>query len=193
MHANHKTSLATALLISVGSTTAWAQATPDAGSLQRQIEQDLKAAPAQRAQPGVKTPRTLAPAAAGAATIAVSRFAFEGNTRLSAEQLGAIVEPYQGAQYDLDQLRQIADIVADAYREAGWLVRVGLPKQEVKDGLVTLQITEARFGKVVVQGSQSRVDPAVLQAMVDAAQASGQPIQLSASTAHCCCSTTFRA
>lgn len=177
MHANHKTSLATALLISVGSTTAWAQATPDAGSLQRQIEQDLKAAPAQRAQPGVKTPRTLAPAAAGAATIAVSRFAFEGNTRLSAEQLGAIVEPYQGAQYDLDQLRQIADIVADAYREAGWLVRVGLPKQEVKDGLVTLQITEARFGKVVVQGSQSRVDPAVLQAMVDAAQASGQPIQ----------------
>lgn len=156
---------------------AWAQTAPDAGALQRQIEQDLQAAPVPRAQPSVKTPRTLAPAAADAATLTVSRFAFEGNTRLSAEQLAEIVAPYQGATYDLAQLRQIADIVADAYREAGWLVRVGLPKQEVKDGVVTLQITEATFGKVTVQGSQSRVDPAVLQAMVAAAQATGEPVQ----------------
>jgi hemolysin activation/secretion protein len=179
MHSNPKTSLVTALLIAVGSSSAQAQAqaTLDAGALQKQIEQGLKAAPASASQPAAKSPRTLTPAAAGAATIVVSRFAFEGNTLLSPEQLAEIVAPYQGAQYDLAQLRQIADIVADAYREAGWLVRVGLPKQEVKDGLVTLQITEARFGKVVVQGSQSRVDPAVLQAMVAAAQAPNEAVQ----------------
>lgn len=177
MHANHKTSLATVLLISLGSGTAWAQTTPDAGALQKQIEQDFKAAPAPAPQPAAKAPRALAPAAAGAATIAVSRFAFEGNMLLSAAQLAEMVAPYQGAQYDMNQLRQIADIVADAYREAGWLVRVSLPNQEVKDGIVTLQITEARFGKVVLQGSQTRVDPAVLQAMVAAAQAPGEVVQ----------------
>ena len=177
MHANHKTSLATVLLISLGSGTAWAQTTPDAGTLQKQIEQGLKAAPAPAPQPAAKAPRALTPAAAGAATIAVSRFAFEGNTLLSAAQLAEMVAPYQGAQYDMNQLRQIADIVADAYREAGWLVRVSLPKQEVKDGIVTLQITEARFGKVVLQGSQTRVDPAVLQAMVAVAQAPGEVVQ----------------
>lgn len=177
MHANHKTSLATVLLISLGSGTAWAQTTPDAGTLQKQIEQGFKAAPAPAPQPAAKAPRALTPAAAGAATIAVSRFAFEGNTLLSAAQLAEMVAPYQGAQYDMNQLRQIADIVADAYREAGWLVRVSLPKQEVKDGIVTLQITEARFGKVVLQGSQTRVDPAVLQAIVAAAQAPGEVVQ----------------
>lgn len=178
MHSNPKTSLVTALLITVGSSTVWAQATPDAGALQKQIEQGLNAVPAQAPHPSAKAPRTLVPAAAGAATIAVSRFAFEGNTRLSAEQLAAIVAPYQGDKYDLNQLRQIADIVADVYREAGWLVRVSLPKQEVKEGIVTLQITEATFGKVTVQGSQSRVDPAVLQAMVEAAQAPGEAVQV---------------
>lgn len=178
MHANHKTGLAAALLISVGSTTAWAQATPDAGTLQRQIESGLKAAPSPVPQTAAKAPRTLAPAAEGAATLSVSSFAFEGNTRLSAEQLAGIVAPYQGAMYDLNQLRQIADIVSDAYREAGWLVRVSLPKQEIKDGVVKFQITEATFGKVIVQGVQSRLSLAALQAMVEAAQAPNEPVQV---------------
>jgi hemolysin activation/secretion protein len=177
MHANQKTGLAAALLMSVWGAAAWAQTTPDAGAIQRQIEQELKTAPVQRTQPAAKAPRTLSPAREGAVTLVVNSFAFEGNTRLSAEQLAAIVAPYQGRQYEFDQLRQIADIVADAYREAGWLVRVSLPKQEVKDGVVKLQIVEAAFGKTLVQGSQTRVDPAVLQAMVNAAQTTGQPVQ----------------
>lgn len=177
MHSNQKHGLATALILSLCGTVVQAQATTDAGTLQKQIEQGLKAAPAPARQPAAKAPRALTPAAAGAATIAVSRFAFEGNTLLSAAQLAEMVAPYQGAQYDMNQLRQIADIVADAYREAGWLVRVSLPKQEVKDGIVTLQITEARFGKVVLQGSQTRVDPALLQAIVAAAQAPGEVVQ----------------
>jgi len=177
MHANQKSGLAAALLMSFWGTAAWAQATPDAGAIQRQIEQDLKAAPVQKTQAVPKTARALGPAREGATALSVERFAFEGNTRLSAEQLAAIVAPYQGRQYDLDQLRQIADVVADAYRDAGWLVRVSLPKQEVKDGVVTLRVVEAAFGKTIVQGRQSRVDPTTLQAMVDAAQASGQPVQ----------------
>jgi hemolysin activation/secretion protein len=177
MHANQKSGLAAALLMSFWGTAAWAQTTPDAGAIQRQIEQELKAAPVQRTQPTAKAPRTLSPAREGAGTLAVNSFVFEGNTRLSADQLAAIVAPYQGRQYELEQLRQIADIVADAYREAGWLVRVSLPKQEVKDGVVKLHIVEAAFGKTIVQGSQTRVDPAMLKAMVEAAQTTGQPVQ----------------
>ena len=177
MHANHKSGLATALLIMAWGTGAGAQTAPDAGALQGQIEQGLKALPQQRPQVVPKVARTLSPVREGAATLAVSSFAFEGNTRLSAEQLAAIVAPYQGRQYDVDQLRQIADVVADAYRGAGWLVRVSLPKQAVKDGVVTLHIVEATFGKALMQGKQTRMDPASLQAMVEAAQSTGQPVQ----------------
>ena len=177
MHANQKSGLAAALLLSVWGPAAWAQTAPDAGSIQRQIEQDLKTSPVQRAQPTTKASRALSAPREGAAVLAVNRFVFEGNTRLSADQLAAIVAPYQAGQYDFDQLRQIADIVADAYRDAGWLVRVSLPKQEVKDGVVKLQIIEATFGQTIVQGRQSRVDTATLQATVEAAQATGQAVQ----------------
>jgi len=177
MHANQKSGLAAALLLSVWGPAAWAQTAPDAGSIQRQIEQDLKTSPVQRAQPTAKAPRALSAPREGAAVLAVNRFVFEGNTRLSSDQLAAIVAPYQAGQYDFDQLRQIADIVADAYRDAGWLVRVSLPKQEVKDGVVKLQIIEATFGQTIVQGRQSRVDTATLQATVEAAQATGQAVQ----------------
>ena len=37
MHANQKSGLAAALLMSVWGASAWAQATPDAGAIQRQI------------------------------------------------------------------------------------------------------------------------------------------------------------
>jgi len=177
MHANEKSGLATVLLMSFCGAAAWAQATPDAGSIQRQIEQDLKTAPAQTTPAEPKAARALSPAREGDTTVSVERFAFEGNTLLSAEQLSATVTPYQGRQYSLDQLRQIADIVADAYRDAGWLVRVSLPRQQVSNGVVTLKIVEANFGKTIVQGQQSRVSPEMLSAMVQAAQPVGQPVQ----------------
>jgi hypothetical protein len=59
MHANQKSGLAAALLLSVWGPAAWAQTAPDAGSIQRQIEQDLKTSPVQRAQPTAKAPRAL--------------------------------------------------------------------------------------------------------------------------------------
>lgn len=51
-----------------------------------------------------------------------------------------------------------------------------LPKQEVKNGVVKLQIVEAKFGATVIQGTQSRVPPEFLSQAIQNAQAPGQHI-----------------
>lgn len=161
----------------LGATQAGLASAQDAGALQKQIEQDLKAAPAAREELKPKAAPTLGTARPGAVTVTVQRFEFRGNTRLDTVQLQALVAPYLKQTLDFDQLRRIAEIVGDAYRQAGWIVRVILPPQDIRDGVVTLEIVEATFGKPVIRGSQSRVAPQYIERLVTRAQPAGEPVQ----------------
>jgi hemolysin activation/secretion protein len=152
---------------------AQAQTPPDAGRLQQQIEREQ--------QPLL--PPKLPPAAAilpprmralSGQTLTVTQFRFVGNTRLTAQQLGAAVAPYLNREVDFSQLEAAASAVAKAYRDAGWVVRTYLPAQDIAAGVVTIQVVEAVFGKVVLQGSGARlVNPEVVLRMFEAQQPSG--------------------
>ena len=152
---------------------AQAQTPPDAGRLQQQIE---------REQQPVLPPK-LPPAAAilppkmralSGQTLAVAQFKFAGNTRLTAGQLGAAVAPFLNREVDFSQLEAAASAVASAYRDAGWVVRAYLPAQDIAAGVVTIQVVEAVFGKVVLDGPAARwVKPAVVLAIFEAQQQRG--------------------
>lgn len=134
------------LALLVACPIAFAQVAPDAGALMRQAEQSLKAAPA----PSLQLNRPSIVAAqpkAGEATIQVSRFEFVGNKTLSSEALTQALEPFLNRPLSFTQLQQAADAVASTYREAGWVVRAYLPKQTTQNGVVTIQVTEAVYGK----------------------------------------------
>lgn len=159
---------------------AFAQQPPDAGALQQQIERDLQ-------RPLPEAPRPLAPvapeapAAPAGVTVTVSRFAFVGNTQFSEAKLQAVVARFVGRPLSFAELQGVAAAVAEAYREAGWIVRVFLPQQELVDGgVVTIQIVEARFGEVRLQPQASdlrlRVDEARLRGTVLAAQPKGAAV-----------------
>lgn len=77
-------------------------------------------------------------------------------------------------------MQNAAIAVADAYRRAGWVVRAYLPQQDVTGGTVTIEVIEARFGAVRVQGSHARISTSRLKGMVDAAQRPGQPVNADA-------------
>ncbi len=150
-----------------------AQTPPDAGTLQQQIEREQQ----------LQLPPKLPPAAAAlppqmraltGQVLTVTQFKFVGNTRLTAEQLGAAVAPFLNRAIDFAQLEAAATAVAKAYRDAGWVVRSYLPAQEIKDGVVTIQVVEAVFGKVVFTGSASRwVKPEVVRKIFESQQPSG--------------------
>jgi len=169
-----------------------AEAAPDAGSVLQQIQQNIKAQPS-GSDSQTATRLTPGQPKSGAVTVRVERIDFQGNTLLSTDQLNAVVAPWVQRDLDYAELRKITAVVSAAYREAGWMASVSLPRQEIRDGLIQLQIVEAKFGKTVVQGDQKRVSPSGWRLMSRKRKRQVKLFHPSASTAHCCCSTRCRA
>lgn len=171
-----------ALLLALGlvSEPTYAQTKPDAGSLQQGIERERRPT-----LPRTRSPeRRVDPAAMDSltgTTLTVKGFHFSGNTLLSVEQLTPVVAGFLGRVLDFTELSQAAVVVAEAYRAAGWIVRVYLPQQEILDGIVTLQIVEAVFGGTRFDGAPPRrIAPSRLIAGVEAEQAKGAPLNAEA-------------
>jgi hemolysin activation/secretion protein len=153
---------------------AQAQTTPDAGSLLQQIERERGAQLPKRMAPD-KPAEPAAMRALDGASVTVTEFRFVGNTLLTTTQLGTALGEYRNRPLDFNQLQAAAAAVANAYREAGWVVRAYLPKQDITEGVVTIQIVEAVFAGGVLEGDKpKRFDVANLLARIEASQAQGQ-------------------
>ena len=153
-----------------------AQVNIDAGSLLRQTERDL-AAP--MPTPGLQAPSSgpSRQAKPSDATVQVRGFTLVGNTLLSTEELRKALAPFTDRVMTLAQLKDAADWVTTTYREAGWMVRAFLPQQEIKDGIVTIQIIEAIFGGASVQGAEpKRIEASRLVRMAQSQLESGKPL-----------------
>lgn len=121
---------------------AWAQYVPDAGSLMRQTEQMLRL----KTQPlSVPKREPLPPAMVINETtlVTVSRFKFNGNKLLTADQLQAVVLPFVDKALDAHALKHLTDAVSEAYRQTGWLVEAYIPRQDLQGGEMILQVIES--------------------------------------------------
>lgn len=154
-----------------------AQTPPDAGQLRQQIERTLP--------PTLPPPPTPAPAPAPppppmqalAGKVLVQQFRFAGNTLVPTSALETALAPWTNRELDFSQLQEVAAAAAALYRDAGWVVRAYLPRQEIIDGVVLIQIVEASFGGVRIEAAPGvRVSSERLQKIVLASQASGQPV-----------------
>ena len=112
----------------------------------------------------------------GGATVTVTEFRFIGNTLLTNLQLAPAVAGFMRHPIGFSQLQDAAVAVANAYRQSGWVVRAYLPKQEITDGVVTIQVIEATFGSTQVEGGGTRVSAARLTNIITAAQERGAPL-----------------
>ena len=155
---------------------AWAQALPDAGSIRQQIEPSRAlplppAAPPQRVAP---TPEIKPPVGM---TVNVKSFQLSGHRLLSAEELMPALAEFVGRTLDFAGLQRATDAVAAAYRESGWLARVYLPEQDISEGTITLQVVEARFAGLRMEGEPSkRVLSSDIQAFFEEQQKTGEPL-----------------
>jgi len=175
MTINQKMVLKAVALVAAAYGTCVNAQTVDSGSLLRQTESLPKQLPLQ------STPlREVAPAPLeqlDEATVTVSAFAFSGNQRLAQDKLAVVVAPFLNKSLTFAQLKNAADAVTAAYREAGWVVRTYLPKQDISNGVVTLQVVEAVFGKVSIDAPEpQRIKPEIFTAIAQAAQGVDQPL-----------------
>lgn len=85
----------------------------------------------------------------------VNRYQVEGNSILPAAEIERILAPYARNGSDFGTLQQAVEALEQAYRSRGYhAVKVLLPEQELKGGVVRIAVFEVRIGTVTVEGNQ---------------------------------------
>ncbi|TDP63271.1 hemolysin activation/secretion protein [Roseateles toxinivorans] len=167
-----------ALLALVVSQTTQAQTPTDAGRLLQQQDESRKpVAPPPRSAPLQAKPAEALRLQAGT-QVWVKQFELLGNQLIDSARLQAELAPFTARSLSLAELQAATARVSEVYARDGWLVRCYLPPQDVTDGLIRLQIVEARFGGARVEGETRRFEAA--RALVEAQQTVGAPLRLPA-------------
>ena len=138
---------------------ASAQQLPDASVLYPETQPRL--APPQPAPAfdlnGAPLPQN---AKAGGEKFVLADVRFQGNSVIASERLAELVRSFLGKSTDLAGLQEMANAVSAHYRANGYpFARAYLPRQDVANGSVTLEIVEGRFGEIaatVGDGSTQR-------------------------------------
>lgn len=150
-------------------------ATPDAGSILQQIKPSLPATPAPN-ETGLKIEHPGAATLPPSAPFTVKNIRITGNTLFDEATLHILVADAEGREFTLSELGKLAARITDYYHSHGYpLTRAIIPAQTIEDGIVTIEVIEARYDRINLN-NQSRVNDSLLQATLAPLQ-SGQPIQ----------------
>ncbi len=137
---------------------AVAPAVPNAGSLLREVPPAPAAPPQAAPSPA---PATIQPADTGPA-FEVKQLVFKGNSAVPTEALQALAGDALGPRVTLARIQAAADRMTAQYRAQGYpLSRVVVPQQDITQGVLTLEVIEARLSQVVFD-NKGRMDTAVL-------------------------------
>ena len=80
--------------------------------------------------------------------VLVKSFVFRGNTRLKSKQLLEVLSDFINKQVSFEELELAVSMVSEEYRSKGLWAVAYLPEQELKDGVVKIQILEGKIGKL---------------------------------------------
>ena len=143
-HAQTSAKFLSALALMGINAIAQAQTIPDAGSLLQQIERDRQSAPKRLIRPDAPVAPEMK--AQPGLAVTVTQFKLLGNTLLGEEPLQAALATFLNRPLGFADLQLAAAAVAERYRQAGWVVRAYLPKQEIEGSSVIIQIIEGPLG-----------------------------------------------
>jgi hemolysin activation/secretion protein len=141
---------------------ALGQGVPDAGTILQQVKPPVRPSSAAPAALTIKPASDVS--MASGAPFAVKTLQIQGNTLFDAETLHALVAQAEGQTLPLNQLEAAVARIAAYYNSQGYpLVRVVIPVQTVRDGVIRVQVIEGRYGNVSLNNS-SKVNDELLQA-----------------------------
>src|SRR3984885_12124212 len=136
---------------------------PGAGSILQQTQPVMPPAPSATGtglaieQPGGGTLPPSAP-------FLVKAIQLSGNTAFDTLTLHALIAEAEGKSLTLPQMAKIAARITEYYHSRGYpLARASIPAQSIRDGVVHIQIIEARYGRIALD-NHSRVTDPLLQA-----------------------------
>ena len=147
-------------------------AAPDAGSL---LRDQPKAPIVVPAQGPLVVPAVTAPEDKDAGPkILVKGFHIQGAILISEAELVDQLKDVIGKELSFRQLQRTTTILTAYYAKKDFLARVVLLPQDIKDGIVTIQIVEGRRGSVNINSAGSRIDAARVGRFIDNYLAAGE-------------------
>ncbi len=134
-------------------------APPGAGEILQQIKPSLPPSPSSNdtglrieGEGGVKLPATK--------PFLVKKIVITGNTLFDTATLHALVADSEGRELTLPDLEALASKITDYYHSHGYpLSRAIIPAQTIHDGVVTIDVIEAKYGKIRLDNRSSVESP----------------------------------
>lgn len=146
-------------------------AAPDAGSILQQIQPAAPLSPAP-AGTGLTIERESTLGLPPGIPFEVKAIRISGNTLFDTPTLHALIADAEGKSLTLAQLGELAARLTAYYRDHGYqLARAIIPAQTIRDGMVLIEILEARYGKISLD-NHSRIDDPLLLDTLSSLQSS---------------------
>ncbi|MDE2259895.1 MAG: ShlB/FhaC/HecB family hemolysin secretion/activation protein [Betaproteobacteria bacterium] len=144
----------TSLVVAVSPLIAQAAGpTPGAGSILQQVQPPTVPAPPS-SEPVLTIQRQTSETAAEGMSFAVTTLIITGNEKIDTQTLHALVAESEGKTLTLVQLDALAARITQYYRDHGYpLTRAIIPAQEIRGGVVRIEVLEARYGKILLNNS----------------------------------------
>ena len=164
-----------ALLVGSPSLADAQTAPPGAGTILQDIK-PLEPPPPSPAQPGLTLPETPEANVPPTAPFPVKAIKISGNTAFDTATLHALLASAEGKELTLPELNAFVSRITDYYHAHGYpLARAIIPAQTIREGVVAIEVIEARYGKIILD-NHSRVSDALLESTLSPLK-SGQPIE----------------
>ena len=153
-----------------------AQQPPDAGGL---LRDQPKPPPVVAPKPAPAAPAVAPAPADGGPKVVVKSFRIVGASLIPDAELAEQLKDFVGQELTLAQLQRAAPTLIAYYAQKGYLVRVVLPPQEVKDGIVIISVIEGRRGSLRIDRKDgARVDAARVQGFVERRLGAGEAMNI---------------
>ena len=134
---------------------------PDAGQLLQEMEKGLEAKPIPT--PPVPESKEEFSPNQDEEKVVINKIFLHGNTIISSDDLQDLLAQFLGRKITITELKTTVDVIAKYYQDRGYIASATFPEQDISGGVLTIDILEARYGGIKINGEfkkdYSRIDP----------------------------------
>jgi hemolysin activation/secretion protein len=122
---------------------------PDAGALQRELQLQLqRQAPAKP----IEAPKSqeIKENNPNEQKVQVKGYVLSGNTLISSEQIQEVINKWSNTEVTFGDLKSVTVAIQDLYGKNGRIAQANVPPQNIQDGMIRIDILEAKMGEVIL-------------------------------------------
>ena len=139
---------------SIASVSVSAQGGPDAGALQQTLQRQI------RPSSSFELPQPSAPEyvpldlSRSVVPLTVKRFELIGVKLVSIKELDIALKPWLNREISFAELQKATSAIESVYRDKGYLAQATLSPQVLQEGVVYVEVLEAKLGSVIIESNK---------------------------------------